>query len=308
MKISIVTPTFNEEENIVPLSNEIERIFIKLNINYEQIIIDNCSTDNTQEKIRNLTKKNKKIKAIFNLHNYGQSKSPFYAMTKTNGDAVIWIDSDFQNPPELIEELISSWKNGSQITLLRRRKTTDKFFMKIIKYFFYKFINYLSDHSPEPNTTGVGIYDKKAIEILKNINDPNPYLRGMVFELGFKINFLDFEQQARKSGKSKNNFFTLIDLALNGFVKHTKLLRSIVYFGFGISFILLMISAIYLILKMIFWDTFTFGVAPIVIGIFFIGSIQLFFLGIIGEYISTILSYNKNLPLIIEKERINFDQ
>lgn len=307
MKISIVTPTFNEEENIVPLSEEVERIFKKLDIDYEQIIIDNCSTDNTQEKIRNLIKINNKIKAIFNLHNYGQSSSPFYAMTKTNGDAVIWIDSDFQNPPELIEELISKWKNGSQITLLRRRKTTDKFFIKILKYFFYKFINFLSDHSPEPNTTGVGIYDKKVIEILKNINDPNPYLRGMIFELGFKINFLDFEQQVRKFGKSKNNLFTLIDLALNGLVKHTKLLRSIVYIGFSISFILLIISTIYFALKLIFWDTFTLGMAPIIIGIFFIGSIQLFFLGIIGEYISTILSYSKNHPLIIEKERINFD-
>ena len=306
MKISIVTPTYNEEDNIKPLSEKIFQIMTNLNISYEQIIIDNCSTDTTQARIRDLVEKNKNIKAIFNLHNYGQARSPYYAMINATGDAVVWIDSDFQNPPEVIIDLIKKWKNGSQVVLLRREKSEGSFLLRASKGFFYKIMNYFSDNNLEPYVTGVGIYDRSAINVLKNIQDPSPYLRGLIFELGFDISYYDYEQNKRKSGKTKNNFFTLFDFALTGLVKHTKLLRFMVYVGIFSSLILFLISIIFLILKLIFWNTFSFGLAPIIIGLFFIGAIQILFLGLIGEYISIILTYNKNLPLVIEKERINF--
>ena len=306
MKISIVTPTFNEEENIVLLCKKIKNIMNNLKLDYEHIIIDNCSTDQTQKVIKEMAIEDKNIKAIFNLHNYGQSRSPFYAMMNTTGNAVIWIDSDFQNPPELIVDLIKKWKNGSQIVLLRRKKSDGNFFLKFIKFIFYYFMNFFSIDKPEPHTTGVGIYDKSAILVLKKIKDPMPYLRGLIFELGFDVSFIDYEQQERKFGYTKNNFFTLFDYALNGIVKHTKILRFMIYIGFILSILLFLISFIFIILKLLFWNNFSLGIAPLIIGLFFIGSIQILFLGLIGEYVSIILNYNKNLPLVIEKERINF--
>jgi len=306
MKISIVTPTYNEEDNIKPLSEKIFQIMTNLNINYEQIIIDNCSTDSTQTRIRELAKKNKNIKAIFNLHDYGQARSPYYAMINATGDAVVWMDSDFQNPPEVIIDLIQKWKNGSQVVLLRRQKSEGSFLLRASKGLFYKIMNYFSNNNPEPYVTGVGIYDRSAINILKTIQDPAPYLRGLIFELGLDISYHDYEQKKRNYGKTKNNFFTLFDFALTGLVKHTQVLRLMIYIGIFLSLILFIISIIFLILKLIFWNTFSFGLAPIIIGLFFIGAIQILFLGLIGEYISIILTYNKNLPLVLEKERINF--
>jgi len=306
MKISIVTPTFNEEDNIKPLSEKIFQIMTNLNISYEQIIIDNCSTDSTQIRIRELTKKNKNIKAIFNLHDYGQARSPYYAMINATGDAVVWMDSDFQNPPEVIIDLIQKWKNGSQVVLLRRQKSEGSFLLRALKGLFYKIMNYFSNNNPEPYVTGVGIYDRSAINILKTIQDPNPYLRGLIFELGLDISYHDYEQKKRNYGKTKNNFFTLFDFALTGLVKHTQVLRLMIYTGIFLSLILFIISIIFLVLKLIFWNTFSFGLAPIIVGLFFIGAIQILFLGLIGEYISIILTYNKNLPLVLEKERINF--
>jgi glycosyltransferase involved in cell wall biosynthesis len=306
MKISIVTPTYNEEDNIKPLSEKIFQIMANLNISYEQIIIDNCSTDNTQTRIRELAKKNKNIKAIFNLHDYGQARSPYYAMINTTGDAVVWIDSDFQNPPEVIIDLIKKWKNGSQVVLLRRQKSEGSFLLRGSKNLFYKVINYFSNNNPEPYVTGVGIYDRSAINILKTIKDPIPYLRGLIFELGLDISYHDYDQKKRNYGQTKNNFFTLFDFALTGLVKHTQVLRIMIYVGILFSLILFLISILFLILKLIFWNTFSFGLAPIIIGLFFIGAIQILFLGLIGEYISIILTYNKNLPLVLEKERINF--
>ena len=307
MKISIVTPTYNEEKNIPLVIDKIKNIMSKVDYDYEHIIIDNNSTDRTQEVIKSYASEDKNIKAIFNLHNYGQSRSPFYAMLNTSGDAVIWIDSDLQIPFESIPDLISKWETkSSDIILLKRTLTYEGFFLKTTRFLFYKFINIFSSDHPSINTNGNGLYDRKVIEQLKNIHDPNPYLRGLIFELGFRIDYINFERSKRIHGKTSNNFFTLLDLGMTGIVKHTRAARGLIILGFILSLFFFILSLIFLLLKLIFWDFFEFGLAPLMIGLFLIGSLQLFFLGIIGEYCTIILNYSKNLPIVIERERINF--
>ena len=231
--ISIITPTFNEVENIEKLSLRIKEICELNNINYEQIIIDNDSNDGTIEVIKKLTSKYKNIKAIINQTNFGHIKSPYYALMESQGDATITMTSDFQSPPELIVDYYNKWISGSKVVLGRRKKVSDVYFLKIIKFFYYNFICKISNHKMEKNITGEGLYDRSVINILKTIKDPCPYIRGLIFELGFKVDFIDFDQPPRQGGKSKNNLFTLFDLGLLGVVKHSNiLLRIMILFGF----------------------------------------------------------------------------
>lgn len=305
--ITIITPTFNEVNNIEKLSLRIKEICELNNINYEQIIIDNDSTDGTIEAIKKLTSKYKNIKAIINQSNFGHIKSPYYALLESQGDATITMTSDFQSPPELIIDYYNKWISGSKVVLGRRKKVSDAFFLKIIKYFYYNLICKISNHKMEKNVTGEGLYDRSVINILKTIKDPYPYIRGLIFELGFKIDFIDFEQPPRQRDKSKNNLYTLFDLGLLGVVKHSNiLLRTMILFGFFFGIISLLIALIFFIYKLFYWDSFQLGLAPILIGFFGISSIQIMIIGLIGEYVSTVLNYSKNLPLVIERERINF--
>ena len=306
--ITIITPTFNEVGNIEKLSLRIKEICELNNINYEQIIIDNDSTDGTIEMIRKLTSKYKSIKAIINQSNFGHIKSPYYALLQSQGDATIAMTSDFQSPPELIVDYYNKWISGSKIVLGRRKKVSDVYFLKIIKFFYYNLISKISNHKMEKNVTGEGLYDKSVLNVLRSIKDPYPYIRGLIFELGFKIDFVDFDQPVREKGLSKNNFYTLFDMGLLGIVKHSNiLLRLMILSGFFFGVLSLLIAFGFFFYKILFWESFQLGLAPILIGFFGLTAIQIMIIGLIGEYISTVLSYSKNLPLVIEKERINFD-
>lgn len=305
--ITIITPTYNEVKNIKELSLLIKNICESNKINYEQLIIDNNSTDGTIEAIRELASKNRNIKAILNLSNFGHVRSPYYALLQSESDAAIIMYSDFQSPPDLIPKYYNQWKAGSKVVLGRRKIVSDGFFLKILKSFYYNFLCKISNNRMEKNITGEGLYDKSAINILKTIKDPYPYLRGLIFELGFQIDFVDFDQPRRKGGVTKNNLYTLFDLGLVGVVKHSNvLLRSMILFGFFSGFLSLLISIIFFFYKIFNWYSFQLGLAPILVGFFGMASIQIMIIGLIGEYISVVLTYSKNLPLVIEKERINF--
>lgn len=308
-KISVLTPTFNEEENIELLYKKIKEQFSSLNYDYEHIVIDNNSTDRTIPILRNLCQKDKRLKVIINNKNYGQLNSPFYGLLQTNNDATIVLTADFQDPIEIIPNLINLWEQGNRVVLTQKIKTNEKFLIKFLRKSYYKILSKFSQNNLTINTTGSGIYDKEIISIFRSIKDPIPYLRGLVSEIEGNIKLLEYEQPQRKYGKSKNNIFSLIDVGMLGFVKHSKLpLRLTIIFGFILSFTSIIVSVIFFLYKLFFWDSFDLGIAPIIIGFFFISAIQMILLGFVGEYISTTLTHVRNLPLVIEKERINFEE
>ena len=306
-KISIVTPTFNEEENIKRLCSEIKVEAESLNYDYEHIIIDNSSSDKTIDILREIAAKDKNVKIIINSRNYGHIKSPFYGIMQATGDACILMVSDFQEPIHLITKYIKKWENGAKIVLGQKNISEENNFIFSLRKLFYTLLNKISETKLSINTTGTGLFDKKVIDRLKKINDPYPYFRGLISEVGFDIETIKFDQPLRKLGKTKNNFFTLYDLAMLGVVKHSRMpLRIMTLLGFISSFGCLFVAIIYLILKLIFWNSFELGSAPTIIGIFTISSIQIMLLGLLGEYIGVILMHQRNMPLVIEKERINF--
>ena len=305
--ISIVTPTFNEEKDIYLLSKAISIHMNNSDFDYEHIIIDNASTDNTQEVIRKLCLESKKVKAIFNNRNFGHIRSPYYAILQTKGDAVILLAADGQDPPELIVKLIEKWNHGSDVVLLKRKSSKTNFFLESTKTFFYKIINLLSEIRLLEKTTGSGIFDKKIIEELRKLEEPYPYFRGLIMEITNKIDFVEFDQPNRKYGQSKNNFFTLFDIAMLGIIKHSKLpLRLMTVAGFVFSVLACITGIFFFIYKLLFWDSFQLGLAPIILGLFFGISFQILLLGIIGEYVGFTLTQVRKFPLVIEKERINF--
>lgn len=307
--ISVVTPTYNEEDNIVELCNEVQKIFKEIGYQYEHIIIDNDSKDNTVIKVKNLIKQNQSIKLIVNNKNYGHLLSPFHGIKQSSGDATILINADFQDPPELIKKLVKSWENGNQITLLQKIKSDEPVLMNYSRKFYYWFLSKTSSNNLTQNTTGSGIIDKSIVDLLKKINDPLPYLRGLLAEIGPEISLIKFEQPSRKRGNSKNNFFTLFDLAMIGLIKQSKFfLRFMTICGLTISILSFFISVIFLTLKLIFWDQFEIGKAPLLIGLFAISGFQILFLGLLGEYLNIVLSHVRDLPGVVEKERINFNQ
>ena len=306
-KISIVTPTFNEEENIERLCEEIKLETQSLNYDYEHIIIDNCSTDRTLEKLKAISSKDKNVKIIVNARNYGHLKSPFHGILQTDGDACILMVSDFQEPVNLISQYIKKWEDGAKIVLGEKNSSEENSVMFSLRKLFYNSLNKISETKLSINTTGTGLFDKEVINRLRKINDPYPYFRGLISEVGFDIETVKFSQPLRKFGVTKNNFFTLYDLAMLGVVKHSRVpLRVMTMLGFISSIGCLMVASIYLILKLFFWSSFELGTAPIVIGIFTISSIQVMLLGLLGEYIGVILLHQRNMPLVVEKERINF--
>jgi glycosyltransferase involved in cell wall biosynthesis len=305
--ISVVIPTFEEEQNIESLIIEVEKQFIDQNYDYEIIIIDNHSKDNTVKIVKDLINKNKKIKLIVNNQNYGPLKSPYYGLLQTKGDAAIYINADFQDPPELIKKLIKKWNSGNEVVLLQKSDSDENKIMFFLRKLFYRTLNSISENRLTIDTTGSGIFDKKIINQLRKIEDPNPYLRGIVKEIA-EIEVLPFTQPKRKYGKSKVNIFVLYDVGMLGLVKHSKIiLRAATFFGLVLSFFSILAALVFFILKLLYWDSYSIGIAPMLIGIFFVGGFILFFLGLIGEYILVIMSHIRNMPLVIEKERINFD-
>ena len=309
-KISVILPTYNEEDNVIPLSKEIVNIFNNElnNYDYEIIFTDNNSIDSTREKIISLCQENKNIKAIFNAKNFGQFRSPFNAMINANGDCVILMVSDFQDPPKIIVDFVREWESGYKIVIGIKNKSKENLIMRFIRSLYYKLMKYISDIEHIEHFTGTGLYDKSFIKTISVLDDPDPYIRGIVYELGYKIKKINYEKQNRKAGKSKNNFFTLYNIAMISITNYSKIvLRLATMIGFLFSFLSFIFGLIYFIYKIIYWHSFNVGIAPLILGVFFIGSIQLFFLGLIGEYIVNINDRLMKRPLVIEEKRINFD-
>lgn len=308
-KISILIPCFNEQENVIPMSNEIVNLFeTKLTqYEYELVFIDNDSTDNTRTLLREICKKNHNIKAIFNAKNFGQFNSPYYGIQQTTGDCTIAMVCDFQDPIELIPQYIKAWEEGYKIVIGVKTRSKENKIMYGLRTLYYKIIKKFSNVDQIEHFTGSGLYDKSFINVLKSLNDPTPFMRGIVAELGYKRKEIPYEQPLRRAGKSKNNFLTLYDAAMLSVTSYTKAgLRLCTFLGMFCGMVSIIVAIIYLILKLMYWDRFSAGMAPVLIGMFILGSIQLFFIGFLGEYISSINQRLMNRPLVIEEERINF--
>ncbi len=310
-KISVLIPCYNEEENVVPMSEALVSLFEKeLNgYDYEIVFIDNNSSDNTRHLLRNVCKNNVKIKAIFNARNFGQFNSPYYGLMQTTGDCAIQLCCDFQDPLEYIPVMVQSWEEGNKIIVMQKTTSEENKFLYFLRSCYYKMIKKFSDVEQIEHFTGFGLYDSSFIDVLRSLNDPIPFLRGIVAELGYKIKIIPYKQNKRRAGKTHNNFHTLYDAVMLSVTSYTKIgLRAATFVGFGIALISVIIGIVYLVLKLIYWNRFNAGTAPLLLGIFFLGATQLVFLGIIGEYILSINNRVKNRPLVIEEERINFEE
>jgi len=308
--ISIVTPCFNEEANVEILYNEVKRQFENLpQYKYEHIFIDNDSKDRTQEILRKIASEDKNVKIILNARNFGHIRSPFYGMRQAYGDAVILMVADLQDPPTLIPSLLEKWEDGYKIVTAVKNKSKENPIMFLLRKIYYNLLAKFSETEQVKNFTGFGLYDKSFIDVIRTIEDPYPYFRGLIAEIGFDRTEITYVQPKRLHGKTKNNFYTLYDIGMLGFVNHSKLLlRLSIFIGFFVAVLSLIVALIYFVYKLIYWDTFSAGTAPLVIGLFFFSSIQLIFIGIIGEYIGAIHTQVKKRPLVIEKERINFNK
>ena len=309
-KISVLVPCFNEEENVVSLSRAIIEQFDKYlsNYDYELIFIDNDSKDSTREKLISLCEENKRIKAIFNARNFGQFNSPYYGMLQTTGDCTISMCADFQDPVDLIPRLVHEWEKGYKIVCPIKTTSKENPVIRFFRTCYYKLIKKMSDVDQIEHFTGTGLYDKSFIEVLRNLDDPTPFLRGIVAELGFKRKEIPYEQQCRRAGKTSNNWYRLYDAAMLSFTSYTKVgMRICTIAGFFIAMISFIIAFVYIILKLVNWDNFEMGYAPILVGVFVLGGLQLFFIGLLGEYIMSINTRVMKRPLVIEEKRINFD-
>jgi len=307
--ISVVTPCFNEEQNFEALYQKVKSIFGQLHAyRYEHIFIDNSSTDRTVDVLRTIAAADKNIKIIVNARNFGWIRSPFYGLLQSKGDATILIVADLQDPPELIFDFMKNWEQGYKIVIGIKNKSNENSMMFLLRKSFYSLLKKLADTEQIKNFTGFGLYDKKFINILRQLDDPYPYFRGLVSEFGFSLKKILYVQPTRKNGRSYSSFYRLYDYGMLGFTNHSKIpLRLASLVGFTVSMLSILVALGYFIYKIFYWDRFQVGIAPLVIGIFFISGIQLFFLGVIGEYIGTILTQVKKRPLVVEKERINFD-
>jgi len=306
--ISIVTACYNEKENVEHLHTEIVQVMSELpGYEFEHIYIDNASTDGTVPILRRLAAADKRVKVILNARNFGHIRSPFHALLQSHGNAVISMASDFQDPPYLIKEFIKKWEEGYKIVMGVKFGSRESWFLFKLRTIYYRVLNKLSDVRLVENFTGFGLYDRQVIEVMRKINDPYPYFRGLIADIGFDAAKIEFLQPIRKRGVTKNNFYTLYDMAMLGLTSNTKIpLRLMMLIGFIIAVGSFIIGIFYLIYKLIYWQEFTVGLAPLVVGIFFLGGTQLLFLGIIGEYVGAVYTQVLHRPLVIEKERLNF--
>ncbi len=303
-------PCYNEKENVVPMSEAIVNLMQTelSSYDYDLLFIDNCSTDGTRDLLRKICAGNKKIKAIFNAKNFGQFNSPYYAMCQTTGDCTVTLCCDFQDPVEVIPQFVKEWEQGYKIVCGIKATSKENKIMRFLRTCYYKLIRKMSDVEQIEHFTGFGLYDKSFIEVLKNLDDPTPFIRGIVAELGYKRKDVPYEQARRAAGETHNNFFTLYDAAMLSFTSYTKMgLRLATILGFIMSVISLIVALVYLVMKLIWWDRFAAGMAPILIMVTLLGSMQLFFIGFLGEYVLNINKRVMHRPLVIEEERINFD-
>lgn len=309
-KISITSGCLNEEGNLQELYDRIIKVMAGFpQYYYEIIMADNCSTDGSRDILRRLASMDRNFKVILNANNFGPIRSGYNALLQATGDAMVVMSSDLQDPPELIEDLIRKWQDGYQVVAAVKSRSQDNFLMFLVRRFYYWLLSKFSDtdHIIQ-NFTGFGLYDRKVMNALKLYKDPVPYFRGFISEIGFRRAEIEFIQPLRIHGQSKHSFFSLYDVAMTGFVNHSKLpLRLATFSGFCLAGISLLVSLVYLVYKILFWNTFSLGMAPLVIGVFFFSAVQLIFIGIVGEYVGAILTQVKNHPLAIEDEKINFD-
>lgn len=307
--ISIVTPCYNEEENVAELYRQVREVFASLpDYRYEHIFIDNASRDRTVAILKEIAGRDGNVRIIVNSRNFGHIRSPYHALLQAKGDAVILLVADLQDPPAMIRDFIARWEEGYKVVLGVKSNSEETPAMFLIRRMYYNLIGRLSEIELTKNNTGFGLYDRQVMEALRQINDPYPYFRGLVSEIGFDKALIEYVQPRRKRGITKNNFYTLYDMAMLGITNHSRVpLRIATMLGFAMAALSLLVSLGYLIAKLIFWNTFTAGMAPVVIGLFFFGSVQLFFIGILGEYIGLIYTQVQKRPLVIEKERVNFD-
>jgi glycosyltransferase involved in cell wall biosynthesis len=307
--ISINTPCYNEEANVEEVYRRVRDVMASLGrYRYEHIFIDNASTDRTVEILKRIAASDPNVKIIVNSRNFGHIRSPIYGALQTRGDAVIGIVADLQDPPEMIPQLIEEWEKGYAMVLTIKRSSEENPLMFWIRKRYYRLVNQLSSIQTFDNFTGFGLFDRRVIDIVKSFDDPYPYFRGMIAEIGLPWKAIPYDQPRRKRGITKNNFYTLYDVAMLGITNLSKVpLRLVTFLGFASAAVSIAVGLAYLVYKLLFWDRFSLGVAPIVIGIFLFCSVQLISLGIIGEYIGSIHTYVQKRPLVVEKERINFE-
>jgi len=307
--ISVVTPCYNEEGNVREVYERVRALMLRLGrYRYEHLFIDNASRDNTFAILKEIAAADSNVKVIRNARNFGHVRSPMYAMLQASGDAIIVLMSDLQDPPELLEQLLDEWQKGIPIVIAVKHKSREAAVMFLVRKLFYRLVNRLADDIETfENFTGFGLYDRQVMDLIRQFGDPYPYFRGMIAEIGLPHSEIQYEQQRRKHGKTKNNFYTLYDLAMLGITKLSKVpLRLVTFSGFAGSLLSLLGGVAYFAYKLLFWHNFTLGIAPIAIGMFFLGSLQLLFMGIIGEYIGNIHTQVHNRPLVVERERLNF--
>ena len=306
--ISVVTPAYNEEDNIRDVYKQVKDVFDELDeYDYEHVFIDNASKDRTVSILKEIALNDKNVKIIVNARNFGHIRSPFYGLLQSQGDAVILIVADLQDPPSMIADFIEKWEEGYKVVVGVKTHSGESRLKFAIRKLYYNILSHLSEIDQIKNFTGFGLYDKRIIEILRTIDDPYPYFRGLISEIGFDVYRIEYTQPARKKGITKNNLYTLYDIVMLGVTSHSKVpLRLATIVGFCLGIVSLLVAIGYLIYKIIFWQSFSVGIAPLVIGLFFFSAVQLFFIGILGEYVGTIYTQVSKRPLVIEKERVNF--
>ncbi len=308
--IDVVLPVYNEKENIESICQAILQVFDKSLANYDCkiLLIDNCSTDGTRNLIENICKEQKRVRAIFNARNFGPVRSPFYGLINTDADCSIQMAADFQDPPEMITEFVDKWEEGNKVVIAIKKTSKENPVMFFIRSRYYGLLKKIADIEHIEHFTGYGLYDRCVVDALRNIKDPYPYLRGLISEIGFKRAEIVFDQPRREKGITKTNFFSLYEYAMLGITSYSKiLLRVSTMLGFVVSFLCILVSVVYFVLKLIYWDNFPMGSAPIVIGVFFVGAVQMFFIGLLGEYVLSINTRVLQRPLVVEEKRINFE-
>jgi glycosyltransferase involved in cell wall biosynthesis len=308
--LSVVTPCKNEEGNVLALYERVRNVMATTGeYDYEHIFIDNASTDSTPDLLRGLAGNDTRVRVIFNTRDFGQNRSPYHAIMQARGVAVIGLASDLQDPPELITDFVRKWEEGYMVVLGQKTGSEESWVIYALRTIYYRLLRTFADVPLLDHVTGFGLYDRQVVEQLRALNEPVPYVRGLVSELGYAVARVPYTQPTRKSGITKNNFYTLYDMAMLGFTSHSKVpLRLATWLGFLGALLSLLAGTGYLIYKLVYWNEISVGIAPMVIGLFFISSVQLVFLGVLGEYIGAIHTQVQHRPYVVERERLNFDE